>query len=148
LNWREVAVLYKTLLILHMVGLSIGAGTGIYIAAVARHATRNLDQAEARTLIPGVNGAISKVGSVGLALLLVSGVGLALVMGPAALNAAFQIKMALVAMIIAFVGTMHYLAARTRRAGDVQAAQMMRKLGPLGPLLAVATLIAAVMAFH
>jgi len=141
-------MLYKTLLLLHMFGLTVGAGTGFYIAAVGRHAARNMEQAEARTLIPGINGAISKLGTVGLALLLVSGFGLALILGPAAFNAAFQIKMGLVVLIIAFVGAMHYLAARTRRAGDMRAAQMMRKLGPLGPLLAVATLIAAVMAFH
>ena len=141
-------MLYKTLLLLHMFGLTVGAGTGFYIAAVGRHAARNMEQAEARTLIPGINGAISKLGTVGLALLLVSGTGLAWVMGPAVLTVAFQIKMVLVALIVAFVGAMHYLAARTRRTADIQAAQTMRKLGPLGPLLAVATLIAAVMAFH
>jgi uncharacterized membrane protein SirB2 len=148
LNWREVAVLYKTLLILHMVGLSIGAGTGIYIAAVARHATRNLDQAEARTLIPGVNGAISRVGSIGLALLLLSGIGMAAIVGPAALGTAFWIKMALVVLIVAFVGTMQHLSRRTRRSGDAGAAATMKRLGPVGPVLAVLTVIAAVGAFH
>jgi len=141
-------MLYKTLLLLHMFGLTVGAGTGFYIAAIGRHAARNMEQAEARTLIPGINGAISKLGTVGLALLLVSGIGLALILGPAVFNTAFQIKMWLVVLVVVFVGTMHHLAARTRRAGDIRAAQMMRKLGPLGPLLAVATLIAAVMAFH
>jgi len=141
-------MLYKTLLLLHMFGLTIGAGTGFYIAAVARHAERNLEQAEARTLLPGVNGAISKLGTLGLALLLVSGIGLAAMLGPAALNTAFQVKMALVLAIVVFVGTMHALAARSRRAGDPNAVKLMKKIGPIGPVLAVATLVAAVTAFH
>jgi len=141
-------MLYKTLLLLQMCGLTIGAGTGFYIAAVARHAERNLEQAEARTLLPGVNGAISKLGTLGLALLLVSGIGLAAMLGPAALNTAFQVKMALVLAIVVFVGTMHALAARSRRAGDPNAVKLMKKIGPIGPVLAVATLVAAVTAFH
>jgi len=141
-------MLYKTLLLLHMFGLTIGAGTGIYLAAVGRHAARNLDQAEARTLIPGVNGAISKVGTVGLALLLASGIGLAMMMGPAVINTLFLVKMSLVAAIIVFVGTMQVLARRTRRAGDTAAAATLRKISPLGPVLAILTLVAAVGAFH
>jgi len=141
-------MLYKILLLLHMFGLTIGAGTGFYIGAVARHAERNLEQAEARTLIPGVNGALSKLGTIGLALLLISGIGLAQMMGTAAFNTAFLIKMGLVVAIVIFVGTMHVLAARSRRASDMNAVMLMKKLGPVGPVLAVATLVAAVAAFH
>ena len=141
-------MLYKTLLLLHLFGLTIGAGTGFYLAAVGRHAARHLDQAEARTLLPGVNGAISKVGTIGLVLLLVSGIGLAAMMGPAAFNTVFQVKMVLVAAIIVFVGTMQVLARRTRRHGDAAAAATMRKISPIGPVLAVLTLAAAVGAFH
>lgn len=141
-------MLYKTLLVVHMIGVSIGAGTGIYLTAVARHAARNLDQAEARTLLPGVSGAISKVGTVGLALLLLSGIGMALMAGPAAFNTVFWIKMALVVLIVVFVGTMQALATRTRRAADVKAAAAMKMLGPIGPVLGVLTVIAAVDAFH
>ncbi|MDH4190909.1 MAG: hypothetical protein OEW21_11970 [Betaproteobacteria bacterium] len=141
-------MLYKTLLTLHLFGLTIGTGTGFYIAAVARHAGRNMDASEARTLIPGVNGALSKLGTLGLALLLVSGVGLALMADPAAFNAAFQVKMALVAAIVIYVGAMQILAARSRRAGSMNAVLLMKRIGPLGPLLGVATLAAAVAAFH
>jgi len=139
---------YKTLLILHMFGLTIGAGTGFYLAAVGRHAARHLEQAEARTLIPGVNGAISKLGTLGLALLLLSGVGMVTMAGSAALNTVFWIKMALVGAIVVYVGVMHSLAARSRRAGDASALLTMKKLSPIGPVLAVATLSAAVLAFR
>jgi len=141
-------MLYKSLLLLHMFGLTIGAGTGFYLAAIGRHAARHLEQAEARTLIPGISGAISRLGSVGLALLLLSGIGMATLAGSAAFGTAFWIKMALVVAIVVYVGTMQMLAARARRAGDVTAVSMMKRLAPIGPALAVATLAAAVVAFH
>lgn len=140
-------MLYKTLLLLHMFGLTIGAGTGVYLAAVGRHAARHLEQAEARTLLPGVNGAISRVGSIGLGILILSGIGMMAILGGAP-GAAFWIKMALVAAIVIFVSTMQVLARRIRRAGDAGAAMQMKRLAPLGPVLAVLTIAAAVAAFH
>jgi len=140
--------MYITLLILHMFGLTIGAGTGIYLAAVGRHAARNLDQAEVRTLLPGVNAAISRVGTVGLGLLLVSGIGMATILGSSAFNTIFLVKMALVVAIVVFVGSVQVLARRSRRAGDARAAAILRRISPLGPVLAVLTLAAAVGAFH
>ena len=140
-------MLFKTLLILHMFGLSIGAGTGIYLAAVARHAARNLDQAESRTLIPGVSGAISKVGSIGLALLILTGLAMTEMMGMSALGTAFWVKMALVAAIVVYVGTAHSLARRMRN-GDMRAVATMNAIKPVGPLLALLTMTAAVVAFH
>jgi hypothetical protein len=137
---------FKILLILHMIGLSIGAGTGVYIAAVGRHAARNLEQAEARTLIPGVNGAISKIGSIGLALLLASGIGMAMMMGPAALGTAFWVKMLFVAGIVVFLGVVHVLARRVRN-GDLSAVVTMKSIGPVGPTLALLTIVSAVVAF-
>jgi len=141
-------VVYKILLVLHMIGLSIGAGTGVYIAAVTRHAARRLDQAEARALLPGVNGAISAVGTVGLALLVVSGIGMAVILGPAAMTTAFVLKMVLVALIAVFATAMGVLARRARKAGDTGAAATMRRIGPFGPILALLTMAAAVGAFH
>ena len=49
--------MYHLLLFLHFIGVAIGAGTGIYLLALTHHANRHLEQAEARTLIPGVAGA-------------------------------------------------------------------------------------------
>jgi len=141
-------VFYKFLLVLHMLGLSIGAGTGIYIAAVARHAARHLDQAEARVLLPGVNGAISAVGGIGLALLVASGIGMSVILGPAAITTAFELKMGLVVLIVAFLVAMGRLARRARKSGDAGAAATMRRIGPIGPVLALLTMVAAVGAFH
>lgn len=139
--------MYITLFILHMLGLSIGAGTSVYLAAVSRYAARSLDPAESRTLIPGVNGAISKVGSIGLALLILSGLTMTEMLGKSALGVAFWIKMALVTAIVVYVGAMQVLARRTR-GGDPRAVATMKTLSPLGPLLALLTVTAAVVAFH
>jgi len=139
---------YQTLLTLHLIGLAIGAGTGVFIAAVNRHAARNLDQAEARALMPGINGTLSRVGSIGLALLLLSGIGMFALIGGHSLGAWFTVKMALVVAIVVFVGIMHLLAARMRRKPEAAVAAAMQRLGVAGPVLALLTVVAAVAAFH
>lgn len=140
--------MFDTLLFMHMFGLSIGAGTGIYLFAVSRHATANMDQAEARTLMPGITGAISKVGHIGLALLLVSGIAMVVALGPANLNGMFWAKMAGVLGIVVYVGVMTVLAGRVARASDMAAAMKMKKLGPIGPALGALTILLAVLSFH
>jgi len=141
-------MLYQMLLTFHMIGLAIGAGTGVYILAVNRHAARNLDQDEARALMPGINGTLSRVGAIGLALLLLSGIGMMAQIGGRSLGAWFTVKMVLVAAIVVFVGVMHMLSSRLRRRGDASVAATMQRLGPVGPTLALLTVIAAVVAFH
>jgi len=138
---------FHLLLFTHLVGLSIGAGTGLYLGAVSGHAARNLEPSEARTLMPGIAAAISRVGTAGLVLLIASGVAMAWMLGSAALNAAFWWKMVFVAAIVVYVGTMQVLARRVRTAGDAGAARLMKRLAPLGPVLALATIAAAVAAF-
>ena len=96
-------MMYDTLLFLHFVGVSIGAGTGIYMFALARHAARNLEQAEARTLMPGISATVSRVGDVGLLLLIISGLGMATIIGVGILSEMFIVKMLLVTVIIIFI---------------------------------------------
>jgi hypothetical protein len=114
---------------------------------------RNLDQAEARTLMPGVAGAISRVGHLGMLTLIVSGSGMSLMLGNSVLSPMFIFKMLLVVLIIVFVVVMRSLAALAQRSGDKSAAQLMhaqlmKKLGIAGPVLGVLTILAAVAAFH
>jgi len=140
--------MYDLLLFLHFFGVAIGAGTGFYMLAVHKHAARNLDQAEARTIMPGIAAAISRVGTIGLTLLIISGVGMALIMGTAALTTWFAFKMLLVVLIVGFVVTMKRLAGRVQRNGDLQAASRMKKLGIAGPVLGTLTILVAVSVFH
>ena len=141
--------MYKLLLITHFFGLSIGAGTGIYMAALSAYAAKTADRAEAGAVMLGPGGAISRVGSIGLVVLLLSGVGMIAVSGGAAQwGLAFWVKMALVALIIVYVANMKMLAARAREEAEPKAAFIMKKLGPVGPILAVFTISAAVLAFQ
>jgi len=139
--------MYSLLLIVHLIGVSIGAGTSVYMGALSRYAQRHLDQAEAKTLMPGISRALSAVGHIGLALMLISGLSMALMIGVAGLSQIFWVKMLLVAVIVSYVGTMNYWAAKVRR-GDPAYAVRMKKLSVFGPPLGIFTIAAAVMAFH
>lgn len=140
--------MYTLWLFLHLVGVSIGAGTGVYLGAVVRHAEKNLEQAEARTLMPGIAGALSRVGDVGLGMLLVSGVMMVVTLGAAGMTSTFWLKMGLVAAIVVYVALMKRWARQVRTAGDVAAARRMKKVSVLGPPLGVLTILAAVLAFN
>ena len=140
--------MFDTLLFLHFIGISIGAGTGIYMMALSRHAARNLDQAEARTLMPGVANTISGVGKLGLILLIASGITMTLIMGKSVWSGLFLTKMILVALLIVFLVVINKLARRVHVKGDRSAAQVMKKISVLGPMLAMLTIFTAVLAFH
>jgi len=140
--------MFDTLLFIHFIGIAIGAGTGIYMMAISRHATRNLDQAEARTLMPGIANTISGVGKLGLILLILSGITMVSLMGKSVWTGIFLTKLALVALLIVFLAVMNHLARRVHGKGDISAAQVMKKIAAVGPALAVLIIFTAVMAFH
>lgn len=141
-------MMFKLLLITHFLGLSIGAGTGVYMAALSAYAGKIADKTEAKAVMLGPGGAISSVGTIGLAMLLLSGMGMVAVGGGVAQwGIAFWIKMALVGLIVVYVMSLKRLAARARLETTPNAAIAMKKLGPIGPMLAIFTVSAAVLAF-
>jgi uncharacterized membrane protein len=140
--------MYKVLLFLHFFGISIGAGTGIYLLSLRQYATLNLEPAEARTLMPGVAGAISRIGNLGLVLLIISGLGMFYLVGSGIISTVFLVKMALIFLLVLFVLLMNRLARRVATKGDLTAAKTMQRLVPFGPLLGVLIILAAVMTFH
>ncbi|MBI1424158.1 MAG: hypothetical protein GC149_11870 [Gammaproteobacteria bacterium] len=140
--------MFDTLLFLHFFGISIGAGTGIYMLALSRHAARNLDQAEARTLMPGVTNTISGVGKLGLLVLIVSGISMTVVMGKSAWSGMFLTKLILVALLVVFLLAMRQLVRRVQVKGDMSAAQLMKRIALLGPALGILIIFTAVLAFH
>jgi len=140
--------MFDTLLFVHFVGLAIGAGTGIYVLALSRHAAVNMDQAEVRTLMPGVVRTISGVGTIGLLLMLLSGVAMVLLLGKPVWNQLFVTKMVLVALLVLFLAVMKHLGRRAQSGGDISARTLMKRIAALGPLLAGLTILAAVLTFH
>jgi uncharacterized membrane protein len=145
-NDKEINM-YDALLVLHLIGVSIGAGTGIYLAAVSRYSARNMEQAEARTLMPGIIGTISKVGHIGLGLLLVSGILMVAMLNIAGLKEMFWLKMALVAVLFVYVGLMSSWGHRLKN-GDTAIALRMKKVSAIGPPLGILIIVCAVLAFH
>jgi uncharacterized membrane protein len=139
--------MYDALLVLHLIGVSIGTGTGVYLAAVSRYSASNMEQAEARTLMPGIMGAISKVGNIGFGLLLISGILMVAMLNIAGLKEMFWLKMALVAVLIVYVGLMSSWGRRLKK-GDAAIALRMKKMSVLGPPLGILIIVCAVLAFH
>lgn len=137
------------LLTTHFFGLTISAGTGLYLAAMSRYAATHLPREQIKPLLLGPGGALSKVGNIGLAVMVVSGLAMALTSGgPAAFNHYFWIKMSLVTLVVIYVGLMNYLSHKARHEEGSETLLRMKKLGPVGLTLAVLTLAASVMSFH
>lgn len=139
----------ETLLILHFLGLSISAGTGVYMAAMSNFAVKNLEPAQLKPLMLGFGGAISNVGTIGLLILVASGLGLLANVGDlSAIDFFFWIKMGLVVLIITYVATMRSLANKAEKEMGPASMLTMKKLSPMGLALSALTVGAAVVAFH
>ncbi len=145
--------MYEFTLILHFLGLSIGAGTSFYMLGLALHARRLKDPEAAKKVMLGAGAAISGVGLLGLLLLLVTGYFLLMqsAVELKTLNWAFWMKMAMVVAILIYTVMMKILAIKAkRREGDAGIAAMkkMKRFAPIGPFLAFLVISFAVLAFR
>ena len=139
-----------TLLILHFIGLALGVGTSFAMARLGK-ATAALPPAE-RGQVMKYAMSLSKNGSLGLTLLIVSGLLMLLTRGVssvfAAAGVAFHIKLTLVLILAGFFGYSQVLIKRIREKQDAAAAATMTKVGPVMLVLGVGIIISAVLAFH
>ncbi len=145
--------MYDFILILHFLGLSMGAGTSFYMLGLALHARRLKDPEAAKKIVLGAGAAISGVGLVGLLLLLVT--GYLLLMQSAVeiktLSWAFWMKMAMVVAILVYTVMMKIFAIKAkRREGEegVAAMKKIKRFAPIGPFLAFLVISFAVLAFN
>lgn len=138
------------LLFLHFVGLGLGLGTSFAFMRLGI-ATKDMPMSERvpfylRALALGKNG------SIGFALLILSGLGLMFVNGTKATFAAgggfFHAKLTLVVILAGVFGYMQSLQARVKRENGGPALAKLPKLGPLGLGLTLAIVLLAVLAFH
>jgi uncharacterized membrane protein len=141
---------YTALLFLHFVGLALGIGTGFASLTLGR-AARDLEPPERGRFMMRAS-AISKNGSVGLALLLLTGVAMMLLRGVSETFAwgggAFHAKLTLVAVFIGIFGYMQTLARRARREGGGAAMARLPIVGRIGLATGLAIVATAVLAFH
>lgn len=145
--------MYDFILILHFLGLAMGAGTSFYMMGLSLHARRLKDPVAAKKTMLGAGAAISGVGLFGLLLLLIT--GYFLLMQPGfeikSLNWAFWMKMAMVVAIVIYTVTMKILAIKAKRSegeASLMAMKKMKRFAPIGPFLAFLVISFAVLAFH
>ena len=140
---------YLLLLMLHFIGLALGVGAS-FAQLTLRGAASDLEPSErAKFLVRALR--VSKNGSIGLALLLVSGLGMFFMRGPGAVMAAggpaFHAKLTLVVILCGVVGYSQVLGKRAREAGGGPALASLAKISTLILGLGIAIIIAAVLAF-
>ena len=142
--------MFDLLLVLHFIGLALGVGTSFAFMNLGI-AAKDMPLPE-RALFFLKAFSLSKNGSIGLVLLIVSGVGMMLVKGSSVVMASgggfFQAKLILVVALIGFVGYMQTLMRKARKENGGPVMAKIPKVGRFGLMLGVAIIILAVLAFH
>ena len=143
-------IAYLLLLIIHFVGLALGVGASFALLTL-RGAAAELEPAERlKFMLRAMR--VSKNGSVGLLLLLLSGLGMFFMRGPGAVMAAggpaFHAKLTLVVILCGLVGYSQVLAKRVREAGGGPAAAKLPTVSNAILGLGVAIIVCAVLAFQ
>lgn len=141
--------MYQVLLALHFLGLALGVGAG-FAQLTLSLSSRELPAGE-RTALALRTLSLSKNGSYGLLLLIVTGVGLMLMHGVSATfqrgGGAFHGKLTLVVIMIGVLGYSQVVGAKARRSGSVSEMNKVRLLGRIQLALSVLVVIAATVAF-
>lgn len=141
---------YLVLLILHFVGLALGVGASFSLFTL-RKASAEL-AADERSKFMLRAASVSKNGSYGLLLLLLTGLGMFFMRGPGAVMAAggpaFHAKLTLVVILCGVVGYSQALGKRAREAGGGPALAKLSAVANASLLLGIAIVVAAVIAFQ
>lgn len=141
--------MYQVLLALHFLGLALGVGAG-FAQLTLGLSSRELPPGE-RTALALRTLVLSKNGSYGLLLLIVTGVGMMLIRGVSATfqwgGGAFHGKLTLVVIMVGVLGYSQVIGARARRSGSVGEINKVRLLGRIQLALSVLVVIAATVAF-
>jgi len=146
---RSRAVLYLSLLFLHFIGLALGVGTSF--AMLTLGAAGQKLAPEERTQFMMRVSALRMNGSYGLGLLILTGLALFILRGPAAVFAwgggAFHLKLTLVVILIGFFGYVQVLTKKIREAGGGPLMAKLPRLSMIMLGLSVAIIASAVAAF-
>jgi uncharacterized membrane protein len=144
-----VIVLYLSLLFLHFIGLALGVGTSFAMLTLGASTKDLAPDERAKFMLRA--GALRKNGSIGLGLLILTGLAMFLLRGPAAVMAwggpAFHLKLTLVVILIGFFGYMQVLMKKIRLAGGGPLMAKVPKLALIMLVLSVAIVLSAVVAF-
>ena len=137
-------------LVVHFLGLALGVGTSFAMLRLGI-ATKGLSPQERGQFYKHAMS-LSKNGSLGLTLLIVSGLCMLFTRGVstvfAAGGGAFHAKLTLVLVMVGLFGFSQVLIKRIREKQDAAATVTMSKLGPAMLLTGVGIVVCAVLAFH
>jgi uncharacterized membrane protein len=137
-------------LIVHFIGLAMGVGTSFAMMRLGI-ATQDLAPAERGQFFRRAV-TVAKNGSIGLGLLILSGLCMLFTRGAATVFAsggiAFHIKLTLVLVLAGLVGYTQVQVKRFREKDDVSALAAAAKLGPVMLVTGLGIVICAVLAFH
>lgn len=137
-------------LVVHFIGLALGVGTSFAMMRLGI-ATKSLSPAERADFYRHAFS-LSKNGSLGLALLIVSGLCMLFTRGVSTVFAAggvsFHIKLTLVLVLAGLLGFSQVLIKRVREKQDAGAAATLAKVGPAMLLTGLGIVVTAVLAFH
>ena len=144
-------MIYLSVLVLHFIGLALGVGTSMAMLTLGALA-RNLPDAERGAFMQRVSP-LRKHGSYGLALLILSGLSLFILRGPAQVMAwggpAFHAKLTLVVVLCGLFGYLQVVAKKAREAGGSgPLVGRLFKLSVAMLVVSVAIVICAVIAFQ
>lgn len=138
------------LLIIHFLGLALGVGTSFAMMRLGM-ATKHLSPEERAAFFRHAMS-LSKNGSLGLTLLIASGLGILFTRGFSTVFVAggplFHIKLTLVLVLSGLLGYSQVLIKRIREKQDPAAQATMAKLGPAMLLTGLSIVVCAVLAFH
>jgi uncharacterized membrane protein len=141
--------MYETLLILHFIGLALGVGTSFAMLTLG-FAAASLEPAERGKFMLRAS-LLSKNGSIGLALLILSGLGILFYRGVGNVmqwgGGAFHAKLTLVLVLCGLVGYMQVTLKKARQGGGPELMAKLRMLGRVGLAVSVLIVILAVVAF-
>lgn len=139
-------IFLNILLWLHFIGVAMALGGGMALAVTGPQFMANV--AEYPDLMWGVELAISRLGSLGLVVLLVTGPLMVWLRfgGTAALNGWFWLKMVFVAIAAVSVG-MHHVTSKRFRRGNPAALGAMALSGRIAGFSMLAVVFCAVFAF-
>lgn len=137
----------EILLILHFLGLAIGAG-GPFFMALYRPAAMRLGGPDARPYLGSAARTANILAKAGVTLLILTGIALVWSgdYGARTAQPMFYVKLLAVALVVLYVGAMHVLIGRAT-GGDGQAMRRMARLAPAGLVIAPLPVIFAVLAF-
>jgi len=142
--------MYLVLLILHFIGLTLGVGTGFAMMALGRSSAEL--PPEERTKFMLRTSVLSKNGSIGLALLILSGIGMLLERGIGPTfklgGGLFHAKLTLVVIMAGLLGYMQATLKKVREAGGGPLMAKLPKLGGAMLMLGLSVIVLAVLAFE